>query len=48
MSTIVIRALVDHWDAGVSCWVLPAGCTVAVGLPILVIAAAIWWPHDRG
>ncbi|MBF6325714.1 hypothetical protein [Nocardia cyriacigeorgica] len=46
MSTIVIRALVDHWDAGVSGWV-PAGYTIAVGVPILVIAAAIWWPHDR-
>ncbi len=47
MSTIVIRALVDHWDADVSGWVLPAGYTIAVGLPGLVIAAAIWWPHDR-
>lgn len=48
MSKIVLRALVDHRDAVVSGWVLPAGYAIAVGVPMLVIAAAIWWPHDRG
>ncbi len=47
MPTFVIRTLVDHRDSVVSGWVLPAGYTIVVGLPILVIVAAIWWPHDR-
>ncbi|VFA96429.1 Uncharacterised protein [Nocardia cyriacigeorgica] len=27
-------------------WTIPTGYAIAIGLPLLVIAAAIWWPHD--
>ncbi|BDU05476.1 hypothetical protein GV791_29090 [Nocardia cyriacigeorgica] len=46
MPALVIRPLVHHGDAGVSEWTVPTGYAIAIGLPLLVIAATIWWPHD--